>query len=32
MDWDKIYIALLKVTGSEVEALEALFYLMIMDF
>jgi hypothetical protein len=28
MDWNKIYLALLKVTHDEIQAMEALLYLM----
>jgi hypothetical protein len=31
MDWNKIYIALLKVTHDEDRAREALLYLMAME-
>ena len=31
MNWNKIYLVLLKVTGNEEEAREALLFLMSMD-
>ena len=31
IDWNKIYLALLKVTKDESQAVDAMYYLMLME-